>query len=155
MTCAIIPVSHLLHTNRLNLPTHTFPLVLRSDSRPNILLEFLHYLYESAPEFEALSRPSGIRDSRVSLTVQSAGAEYTALQQKSQLHHKEHACRSRGFRHPRAPTRCGSPGCLKGCGLSRQALPPPQRKRPRRILRPGLPPRNPSRFPLQAPFPLL
>src|SRR5947208_16874427 len=72
----------LLHTNRPNLPTHTFPLVLRSDSRPNILLEFLHYLYESAPEFEALSRPSGIRDSRVSLTVQSAGAEYTALQQK-------------------------------------------------------------------------
>ena len=68
--------------NPANLPTRIVPLVLRIDTRPSILLEFLPYFYECAPEFEALSRPSEIRDSRVSLTVQEAGGEYRVQQQK-------------------------------------------------------------------------
>jgi len=59
-----------LHKQPTNLPIHTFPLVLRSDSRLNIPREFLRRLYELAPGFEALSRPWGIRDSRGSLIVE-------------------------------------------------------------------------------------
>jgi hypothetical protein len=65
-----------------NLPTRIFPLVSRIDTRPNIPLECLPGLYECAPEFEALSRPLGIRDGRVSLTVQVAAGEYRVQQQK-------------------------------------------------------------------------
>ena len=53
-----------------NFPTRIFLLALRSGTRPNTPLEYLFCLCECAPDFEALSRPSGTRDSRVSLAAQ-------------------------------------------------------------------------------------